>query len=131
MAFVSPSIEHDGLVPPHPLVNGRLRPGAIGHLYLNGDPVGTLTVTGWDTSWGFGRFRPEPAFVPFSTAFGLWSLLMHADGGRLSREASDELAQAENRLDRIRARIYFPVDGTWVDTFELNIDGELVEWKEY
>jgi hypothetical protein len=93
--------------------------------------VGLVTVTGWDASWGFGRFQPDPAFASYASAFGLWSLLMHADGGRLSREAAAELAVAENRLDRIRAKIFFPHDGVWVDAIELNIDGDLVEWKEY
>ncbi len=131
MASVPPAVDQPYSGLPHLPRRGRLRPGAVGLLYLNGIQVGTVTVTGWDTSWGFGRFKPDEAFAPFAGAFGLWSLLMHVDGDRLSREASDELARAENRLDRIRAKLYFPVDDVWIDTFEVNIDGELVEWKEY
>ena len=112
---------------------GRVRPGAVGFLHLNGDPVGLVTVTGWGTSWGFGRFRPGARFEPYAQVYGLWSLLMHdnEDGRPLTAAASAELARVENALDRIRGRLYFPTDDVWVDLFQLNIDGELLEWKEY
>jgi hypothetical protein len=120
-------------VPPRPTGGNRWRPGERGVVHLDGDAVGTLTVTGWDASWGFGRFSPEPGFAAYAPAFRRWSLLLHADGdGRpLSRATSDELVRAENRLDRIKARIFFPADDVWIDVFQLNIDGELLEWKEY
>jgi len=113
--------------------HARWLPGAVAVVHLNGEAVGTLTVTGSDASWGFGRFRPDAGFAAFATAFGTWSLLMHADGTDrpLSRVVSDELALAENRIDRIKARLFFPADDAWVDVFQLNIDGELLEWKEY
>lgn len=137
MAFVPPLAVGDASAEkgPPPLRSCRLTPGAVGQLHLNGCPVGSVTVTGWDTSWGFGRFQPDAAdFAPYADAYGLWALLMHRDDaadGRLSRAASAELAQAENQLDRIRARLYFPNDDVWLDVFEVNIDGDLVEWKEY
>jgi hypothetical protein len=106
--------------------------GAVAELHLNRVQVGTVVVTGWDASWGFGRFTPGPGFEPFATAYGLWSLLMHEDGtGRLARSTAADLAVVENAIDRIRARLYFTADDTWVDPFQLNIDGELLEWKEY
>ena len=111
----------------------RWHPGATGVVHLNGVAVGTVTVTGYDTSWGFGTFRPDGRFARFAPAFGLWSRLMHADGdGRpLSRATSTALVRAENAMDAIKARLFFPADGAWVDLFQLNIDGELLEWKEY
>ena len=109
------------------------RPGTVGIVHLNGSPVGTVTVTGGDTSWSFGRFTPGPGFEPFAPAFELWSLLMH-DGGagsRLDRATAADLAVVENAMDRIRSRLFFPADDAWVTPFQLNIDGELLEWKEY
>ena len=105
--------------------------GAVGTLHLNGQPVGTVTVTGWDTSWRFGRFAAGPGFAAFAPAFELWSLLLHGDGGRLDRATAANLAVVETAMDRIRARLCFDQGESWVDLFEVNIDGELLEWKEY
>ncbi len=82
-------------------------------MHLNGVPVGTVAVTGWDTSWGFGMFRPDDRFARFAPAFGLWSRLMHAGGDRRAAEpgdVSDALARAENAMDAIKARLYFAAD---------------------
>ncbi len=122
-----------GLPAPHTFTSARHRIGSVAELHLDGTPVGTVTVTGGDASWGFARFRPGPGFSAFATTFGLWAMLMHADGDDhpLSRAASAELSRAENALDRIKARLFFPDDGVAVDLFQLNIDGKLLEWKEY
>ena len=127
----SPNVSIHVAAPLHPGL-GRWQPGAVGSVHLNGIPVGTVTVTGWDASWGFGRFCPDGGFSQFAPAFGRWSVLMHADGdGRLSPAASAALARAENAMDAIKARLFFETDGIWVDAFQLNIDGDLLEWKEY
>lgn len=105
--------------------------GSVATLHLNGQPVGTVTVTGWDTSWRFGRFSPGPGFGPFAPAFELWSILLHGGTGRIDRSTAADLAVVENAMDRMRARLWFGDDGAWVTAFQLNIDGELLEWKEY
>ena len=58
---------------------------------------------------------------------------MHADGDDrpISRATSAELVRAENVLDSIKCRLFFPDDDVWIDVFQLNIDGELLDWKEY
>ena len=108
----------------------RMPVGAVADLYLNGATVGSVTVTGWDASWRFGRFSAGPGFEPFAPAFELWSLLMHS-GDRLDRATAADLAVVENAMDRIRARLYIPAERAWVELAQLNIDGELLEWQEY
>ena len=102
-------------------------------LYLEGQEVGTVEVKGRDSSGGYGDFTPNGEFATYAQAFGLWSLLMHADedGSRLSPAASSELASAENALDAIKARLFFPAQVRWVEVAQLTIDGELLEWREY
>ena len=102
-------------------------------LYLEGQPVGVVAVKGRDSSGGFGDFTPNGQFASYAPAFGLWSLLMHAEdaGERLSRAASSELATAESALDAIKARLFFPATRRWVEVAQLTIDGELLEWREY
>ncbi len=122
---------NDTTVPANHLHRLRLRSvGERAELFLDDAPVGTVTVSGADGSWGFGRFRPGPAFAPFAAAYRTWSALLHA-GARLTAETSVELARIENRLDRIKGRLFFPADGAWVEVVQLNIDGDLLEWKEY
>src|SRR4051794_24137394 len=84
-------------------------------LFLNDLDVGTVYVSGWDDSWGFGKFEPSDAFAAFAPHFGRWSLLMHADDGdeRLSRAASDELREAEVAIDRIHAKLFLSKTGGW------------------
>ena len=102
-------------------------------LYLEGQDVGTIVVKGRDSSGGFGDFTPNAHFSTYAPAYGLWSLLMHADedGSKLSPAASSELASAESALDAIKARLFFPAQTRWVEVAQLTIDGELLEWREY
>ena len=76
-------------------------------LLLNGEDVGTVHAKRWTTSWGFGDFSPNEAFANFAPVYGMWSLLMHAEGDRdrLSRDTIEELAKAEAMLDSIRAPV--------------------------
>jgi hypothetical protein len=107
--------------------------GSQAVLHLNGQPVGDVMVKGWDGSWGYGDFQPSEPFSNYAPLFGIWSLLIHADNSdeRLSRAAADELSQAEARLDAIKTQLFFPKNEQWVTVAQLNIDGELLEWKEY
>ena len=65
--------------------------------------------------------------------FGRWSLLMHADGERepLSEAAGDELRRVEYEIDAMKAKLIFPHTGATIRCAQLNIDGELIEWKMY
>jgi hypothetical protein len=104
-------------------------------LFLNDRDVGRVKITGWDGSWGFGEFTPAEGFARFAPCFGAWSLLMHADAGRdgtrrLSREAAEELREAECRIDRIHAKLFLAGLQEWRTISQLNIDGPLIEWKE-
>ena len=57
---------------------------------------------------------------------------MHEDEhAPLSEAASQELRDAEQQIDRIRVRVHFPDCGVWHDVAQVNIDGGLIEWKEY
>lgn len=100
-------------------------------LYLNGKLVGRVTIRGGDHSWSFGEFTPNEAFAEFATLFGLWSLLMHADedADRLTSAASDELRAIEIQIDRIRAKMRIEETGEWRPINQINIDGELIDWK--
>jgi hypothetical protein len=62
---------------------------------------------------------------------------MHADDdgndasdGRLSDAASEELRKLEYDIDRIHAKLLLVGQGEWRNISQLNIDGELIEWKE-
>src|SRR3954469_13381385 len=105
--------------------------GTQGELYLNDQLVGRVTVKTHDGSWHFGQFDPHEAFAPFAPLFGLWSLLMHADedADRISSATSDELREAELAIDRIRARLHLVETNEWKDLQQLNIDGDLIDWK--
>jgi hypothetical protein len=107
--------------------------GTRAMLYFDSQPVGNVVVQGWDGSWGYGSFIPGEGFSDYALLFGIWSLLMHADNAdeRLSDAASEELKQAETRLDAIKSKLFFSKNQQWVDIAELNIDGQLLEWKEY
>jgi len=102
-------------------------------LYLNGQAVGTVQAHGGDTSWGFGEFVPNDKFSAYAPFFGTWSVLMHAedDFNRLSREAKEELAKAEEMLDSIKAKLLFTKDNEHVHVAQLTIEGDRLEWKEY
>ena len=102
-------------------------------LYINDEPVGDVVAKRLGASWSHGDFRPSEAFAKFAPLFGEWSLLMHADGDykRLSRVASDELRHVEFELDRLHAKIRFVDSGEWVSCAQLNVDGEMIEWKTF
>lgn len=101
-------------------------------LYLDGRPAGAVVVQGWDASWTYGQFSPGDEFSAFAPIFGRWSLLMHEDEAEpLSAAAAEALREAERLMDRVRARIYFPTDDAWHDAAQINIDGNLIEWKEF
>jgi hypothetical protein len=105
---------------------------ARAELYLNDVDVGSVAVDAWEGSWGFGQFLPNENFARFSLVFGRWSLLMHAedDCRQLSPEALDELRKAEYAIDALRARLHFVHTGEWRRVRQVNIDGNLIEWKE-
>jgi hypothetical protein len=100
-------------------------------LFLNGTPVGRVLCKGSDHAWHFGEFEPNANFASFAALFGRWSLLMHADedSDRLTAAASDELRETELAIDRIRARLRLVDTDAWHDIQQLNIDGELIDWK--
>jgi hypothetical protein len=102
-------------------------------LYIDDEPVGDVVAKRGGASWSHGDFRPNPAFVKFAPIFGEWSLLMHADGAykRLSRATSEGLRQVEFELDRLHAELQFVEGGEWVACSQLNIDGEMIEWKAF
>jgi hypothetical protein len=102
-------------------------------LYLDGKFVGKVKVQRDCGSWGHGYFQPADAFAEFAPLFGRWSLLMHADVGarKLSAAASEELRTTEYELDRLEAQLHFPDTGEWRRCAQLNIDGDLIEWKRY
>ena len=100
-------------------------------LFLNGQLVGTIAVRGCTDSWHFGDFSPDVGFEDFSTLFGEWSLLLHADEAepKISRAAADELTKVERAIDALRAELLFPETGQRIRADQINIDGHLVEWK--
>lgn len=105
--------------------------GARATLHLNGTPVGSIRVKGFDTSWTYGHFEPHDAFAAFAPVFGRWSLLMHDDEHKaLDGAAAIELRETEREMDALHARVYFPDDDSWHEVAQLNIDGTLIEWKE-
>jgi hypothetical protein len=109
-----------------------MRPAGVhAELFLNDQRVGNVLIKGENNSWHFGEFQPEPEFAYFAPLFGRWSLLMHADedADRLTDAASDELRQIEMEIDRLRAKLRILETGEWKDLQQVNIDGELIDWK--
>ena len=107
-------------------------PHVQARLYLDDVFVGTVTLRGAEHSWRYGTFRPGEGFAAFATLFGRWSLLIHADdrSDRLSPAAAEELRDVEYAIDHVRAMLYWPGLDQWVPVLQLNIDGELIEWKQ-
>jgi hypothetical protein len=101
-------------------------------LYLNGQPVGNILISGWDGSWGFGEFSPEAAFAPFAPLYDEWARLMHspAIADRLTDDIGAALRRVESELYAITARIYVEEFRAWRKVDILTIDGRLIEWKE-
>ena len=107
-----------------------LKKGQKVHLHLNGRPVGTVVVKGWDTSWGFGQFEPREDFAAFAPLFGRWSLIMHEDEhSPLSADAARELREAEMAIDALHVQLHIPDQNAWAEVGQINIDGNLIEWK--
>lgn len=100
-------------------------------LFLDDTKVGDVVCKSSDNSWHFGQFTPNAEFTRFATLFGQWSLLMHADedSDRLTDAASDELRQVEIAIDRVKARLHMLDTDEWRDIDQLNIDGDLIDWK--
>ena len=97
---------------------------------INGTDVGSLVVQRIDSSWVFGRFTPAPSFSTYAPLFGIWSLLMHDDeDAPLHETASRELNEAERKMDALHIEARFVDQGATITVGQLNIDGDLVEWK--
>ncbi len=107
--------------------------GSKADLLINGTPVGRVTVKGFNGSWTFGDFEPFEAFSGYAPIFGTWSLLMHADADSepISPAAKDELRQTEIAMLRSRMELLFPETNERQRTAAVNIDGNLIEWKEF
>jgi hypothetical protein len=102
-------------------------------LYLNGRAVGRVRVEGQDGSWHFGEFEAGEGFGEFAMAFGRWSLLVHekGEGGKVPKEVREELRRVEKVIDRMEAKLYFEEKREWREAAQVNIDGGMIEWKEY
>jgi hypothetical protein len=100
-------------------------------LHLNGTAVGTVIAEGISDSWEYGNFQPNSNFGNFAQLFGVWSLLIHEDDGKdqAPQEALEELAKAENAIDRVAAELHWRDSDERTSIAQLNIDGELIEWK--
>lgn len=100
-------------------------------MWINGRAVGTVVLQGMSDSWAYGDFQPGPGFAEFAPLFGAWSLLIHADDSRsaLSHAASQELRRVEFEIDRLQAELLWEHQGRRSRCSQLNIDGNLIEWK--
>jgi len=107
--------------------------GDLATLLLKGTAVGTVLYQGTRNSWSYGEFSPFDAFAAFAEVFGRWSLLMHADGAeeRLSPEAGVELREAEYAIDALKAELRTNETDPPRRLAQVNIDGRLIEWKEF
>lgn len=106
------------------------RQSAQAELYLDCDLVGTVELRGVDTSWTFGEFTPRDCFSKYAPLFGQWSMLMHEDVDReLHSAASDELRKVEVAIDRLDARLHYANTDKWERISQVNIDGNMIEWK--
>jgi hypothetical protein len=104
--------------------------GTRGRLIIDGIDVGKILVQGSKSSWSFGHFSPADCFSRYAPLFGLWSLLMHEDEhAPLHQTTSAELAEAERQMDALHVEVRFDDENVRVPVGQLNIDGELVEWK--
>lgn len=103
---------------------------AVARLVINGTDVGSIHVQRTDSSWVFGRFTPAPSFSTYAPIFGVWSLLMHDDeDAPLHETASKALNAAERQMDALHIEARFINHGVTIKIGQLNIDGDLVEWK--
>jgi hypothetical protein len=115
-----------------PSLNSAAEPTSA-RLYLDGAHVGDIVAQGSSGGWIFGTFSPNRAFAPFARYFGRWSRLLHTDatGERLADDASAALRKAEYDLDALHARLFIPLRNEWHSAIQVNIDGPLIEWKQY
>lgn len=104
---------------------------AKARLFLNDHDVGLIEIKRFDDAWGFGDFRPGDGFARYARHFGDWSRIMHTphDDDRLTDADRKALREAEERIDRLRAKLLLVDSGEWRRVTELNIDGPLVEWR--
>ena len=100
-------------------------------MLIQGKHVGDVIVRGVKSSWGYGRFTPSRAFSEFAPLFGTWSLLMHADEQSpvLSDAASEELRDLEYKIDHLKVELHWVEEDVRLRVSQLNIDGDLIEWK--
>jgi hypothetical protein len=103
----------------------------IAQLMINGREVGRVTRKGGSDGWAYGDFEPSPEFTDYALLFGSWSLLMHEDEDQalLSEAMIDELRQAEQAIDALRAELRWMKDQSITPVVQLNIDGPLIEWR--
>jgi hypothetical protein len=108
-----------------------MTPPARAVLYLDDTPVGEVVVQRADESWSHGTFKAGAGFANFAPLFDRWARLMHADADTLTSAHGDELRDCERAMDRITARLHFQASDRWVRCAQLNIDGQMIEWKAY
>lgn len=100
-------------------------------LWLQGRPVGHVITCGRDGPWHFGRFVPAAGFESIAPLFAAWAQLMRAGGdGPLTTDQRAQLARIERSLDTLRASLLEPGRTARRTIAQLNIDGDLIEWKE-
>lgn len=100
-------------------------------LWLGGCAVGRVTPCREDGPWHFGRFTPAPSFGRFASRFAEWARVMHAQSDRpLTDEQRAKLANIERSIDALRAWCAEPGRSARRRIAQLNIDGEMIEWKE-
>jgi hypothetical protein len=118
------------LSPPRDRSWGKTEPRE-GVLYLEGRPVGRVSLVGRDGPWCFGHFTPDQEFWAFDRYFRVWSELLHAgsDGQPLSDGVREKLSALEKSIDQLRATIHLTDADERHEITELNIDGEMIEWK--
>jgi hypothetical protein len=105
--------------------------GDRAELFLNREFVGDVEVARTVNSWSYGTFQPAPSFAKFADPFARWARLMRGPGvcEPLDESSSRALQQLEVEIDRLRATVHFVDRDAWVPCIQLNIDGELIEWK--
>jgi hypothetical protein len=100
-------------------------------LWLGGGAVGRMTPCGKNGPWHFGRFAPAPSFGRFAPRFAEWARVMHARSDvPLTDEQRAKLADIERSIDALRAWCAEPGRTSRRRIAQLNIDGEMIEWKE-
>ena len=99
-------------------------------IYIDDQHVGDIDVSGWHGSWGLGQFRPNDLFEAYRPLFAEWSRLMHADAGPISDDVSQRLRELECQMYTLRCKLFLVQLHQWRQVLILNIDREMIEWKE-